>query len=474
VNNTTVRRLGAVFVILFALLVIRQAYVQVVAAPSIASNPYNPRHALLAAHRGRILAADGTVLAVSAGRTRQYPLGASLAHTVGYVSARYGTSGLEDTYDRALTPPESSGDLGAQFAEIVEAIRGEQTISRGADLVTTIEPEIQKALYTGLVSHARAAGVVLEPQTGAILALASVPSFDPNDLASEFPSLLHDQTSPLLNRSINGLYPPGSTFKIFTASAALDSGAVTMQSTFYDPGYYTIGNFTLHDDEGEATGTQDLTGAFALSSNVDFGQIALKIGAPTFYRYMDRWGIGESLDFQLPASRDRVPPQNDIVPGELAQMGFGQGALLTTPLRMGLVAATIADGGREPRPYLVREVVRPGAAASSYGPSELAAPITADTAANVKNMMIAVVQRGTGTPAQLTGVTVAGKTGTATNPVGAAHSWFVCFAPAENPRIVVAVIVENAGYGAAVAAPIARNVLRVALQVRNGASSGGL
>ncbi len=279
---------------------------------------------------------------------------------------------------------------------------------------------------------------------------------------------MRDQSSPLLDRAINGLYPPGSTFKIFTASAALDSGAVTMQSTFFDPGYYTIGDFTLHDDEGEATGTQDLTGAFALSSNVDFGQIALKMGVDTFYRYIQRWGIGQSLDFQLPASRDRVPPAASVVPGELAQMGFGQGALLVTPLRMALVAATIAQGGIEPRPYLVREVRPPGGLASTYAASELAAPISAETAEQVKNMMIAVVQRGTGTSARLADVSIAGKTGTATNPFGGPHSWFVCFAPAANPRIAVAVIVENAGYGAAVAAPIARDVVRVALS-RSGA-----
>ncbi|HET6894413.1 MAG TPA: penicillin-binding transpeptidase domain-containing protein [Candidatus Baltobacteraceae bacterium] len=460
----TISRLRALFAILFAMLVLRQAYVQVIAGPTIASNPYNPRHALLGAHRGRILASDGTVLAHTVAGKRVYPLGASLAQTIGYVSERYGTSGLEDAYDRALTPPDTTGNTGAQVGQIVEAVTGKSSVSRGADIVTTIEPAIQHELYALLSQHSRGAGVVLDPRSGAVLALASVPTFDPNDLRAEFPSLVHDQSSPLLNRAVDGLYPPGSTFKIFTAAAALDSGTVTMQSTWYDPGYYTIGDFTLHNDESEATGTQDLTGAFALSSNVDFGQIALKMGTDTFYRYLDRWGIGSSLDFQLPASRDRVPPKSSIVPGELAQMGFGQGALLMTPLQMALVAATIADSGSEPRPYIVRQVRFPGSAASSYGAGELATPISADTADNVKKMMVAVVQRGTGTSAQLPGVTVAGKTGTATNPLGAPHSWFVCFAPAENPRVVVAIVVENAGYGAAVAAPIARNVLRVALE----------
>jgi len=458
------RRLQQIFVVLFALLAVRQFYVQVIAGPSIAAKPYNPRHALAGAHRGRILAGDGTVLAQNAGDQRTYPLGPALAQTIGYVSQRYGTSGLEDAYDEALTPAESTGNAAAQVGEIVAALRGGVPVSRGADVITTIVPSIQTALFGELSQHARGAGVVLDPRTGAVLALASVPSYDPNELSAVFPSLVSDASSPLLNRGIDGLYPPGSTFKIFTASAALDSGAVSMDSTWYDPGYYTIGDFTLHDDESEATGTQTLTGAFARSSNVDFGQIALKMGTETFYRYLDSWGIGQSLDFQLPASRDRVPPKASIVPGELAQMGFGQGALLMTPLQMALVAATIANGGTEPRPYVVRRLEWPGGAASTFGAAALASPISADTAQNVKKMMVAVVEYGTGTGAQLPGITVAGKTGTATNPLGAAHSWFVCFAPAENPRVVVSVVVENAGYGAAVALPIARNVLRIALQ----------
>ncbi|HZZ64181.1 MAG TPA: penicillin-binding transpeptidase domain-containing protein [Candidatus Baltobacteraceae bacterium] len=472
-NNRTVWRLGTLFTILFAMLAVRQAYVQIVQAPVIAANPYNPRHALLAAGRGRILASDGTVLAETINGKRFYPLGPALSHTVGYVSRQYGTSGLEDAYDRALTPAASTGDIGAQLGEIVLALHGKSEISRGADLVTTIRPAIETTLYNVLSRYARGAGVVMDPRSGEVLALASVPGFDPNVLSATFPSLRSDSSSPLLDRALDGLYPPGSTFKIVTASAALDSGAVSMNSTFYDPGYYTIGNFTLHDDEGEATGTQDLTGAFALSSNVDFGQIALKMGTATFYRYVARWGIGEGVEFQLPVSTDRVPSESTVTPGELAQMGFGQGALLVTPLRMALVTSTIAGNGVEPRPYIVREVRAPGTVTSTYEPGELAAPITADTSTNVKNMMIAVVQRGTGRPAALPGVAVAGKTGTATNPSGAPHSWFVCFAPAQNPRIVVAIVLENSGYGAQAAAPAAREVLEVALKLTNTAASGG-
>lgn len=464
-TNRAISALGALFVGLFVLLAARQAYVMIVKGPDIAAKPYNPRHALLGERRGRILATDGTVLAQTVGKKRVYPFGEALAQTLGYVSARYGTSGIEDAYDRALTPPDTTGDPQAQLQDVLAAFAGKSALPRGADVVTTIVPQIQSVAWQQLRSHARGAVVVLDTRSGAVLALTSTPSFDPNAIDSAFASLNADSSSPLINRALDGLYPPGSTFKIFTAASALDAGTVTMDSHFDDPGYYVVGDFTLHDNEGEATGFQDLTNAFALSSNVDFAQIALKMGTDLFYQYLDKWGIGASLDFQIPAEAGRVPEKSSVVPGELAQMGFGQGALLMTPLQMALIDAAIANGGNVPRPYIVRQIVRDGRPASVTPSGNLASPVSADTAANVKKMMIAVVQRGTATDAALPGVQVAGKTGTATNPHGAAHSWFVCFAPAGTPRIAVSVIVENGGYGSDVAAPIARNVLRAALNV---------
>jgi penicillin-binding protein A len=463
VTNRAIDRLWALFIVLFAVLALRAVWVMLVAGPTIAAKPYNPRHALLDAQRGRILATDGSVLAQTRGGRRVYPLGSSLAQTVGYVSARYGTSGIEDAYDRSLTPADTTGDPGAQLAEILQAFQGRSSQSHGADVVTTIVPAIQAELWDQLSRHGAAAGVVLDPSSGAVLAIASVPSFDPGNHDAEFPALVNDARSPLLNRATSGLYPPGSTFKIFTAASALESGSVTLDSQFYDPGYLRIGDFTLHDDESEATGDQDLTGAFALSSNVDFAQIALKMGLDTFYDALARWGIGEPLDFQLPSETAGVPAKSQVVPGELAQMGFGQGALLMTPLQMALITATIANNGTMPRPYIVRQIVRDGNVLSVTPTGSLVTPISEQTADTVKKMMIAVVQRGTGTSAQITGVQVAGKTGTATNPHGASHSWFVCFAPADHPRFVVAIVVENAGYGADVAAPIARDVLETAL-----------
>ncbi|GAC1572190.1 MAG: penicillin-binding transpeptidase domain-containing protein [Candidatus Elarobacter sp.] len=451
--------MGAIFIALFALLAMRQIWLQVVEGPRIAARSNNPRHAAIAVGRGSILASDGTPLAVSRGAKRVYPQGALLAQVIGYASSRYGTSGLEDSFDRVLTAHTDAVDPLSQLRAILAGSHG---APRGADIVTTLDLRVQSALVAGLSKYARAAGVAIDPRSGAVLALASVPSYDPNLLDRLWPKLLNDPASPLIDRSTGGLYPPGSTFKIVTAADALDAGAITPQSTFTDSGGLKIGNFTVRNDEEETTGTQDLAGAFALSSNVDFAQIALKIGVDRWFEYAARWGLGQSVEFDIPVTKDRLPAKKDVFDGILAQLGFGQASLLVTPMRMALVGATIAHDGTTPRPYLVRRI-----AGSETGlatrPETIAQPISADTAHEVRDLMVQVVLHGTGTIAKLPDVTVAGKTGTATNPHGRSHAWFVAFAPAEDPRIAVAIVVENVGYGGKYAAPIARDVLRVAL-----------
>ena len=378
---------------------------------------------------------------------------------IGYASARYGTAGLEDAFDRVLTPAHAADGV---LAEIASLLSGGRAQPKGAEVVTTLDLDVQRALATALGKRARAAGIVLDPRTGAVLAVAATPVFDPNKLDAQWKTLIADPASPLLDRSTQGLYPPGSTMKIVTAGDALEGALVTPATRFNDTGGLRVGSFTVRNDEGEVTGNQDLTGAFALSSNVDFAAIALQIGVDRWFDDAGKWGLGQTVNFDLPVARDRLPPKDEVSPSILAQLGFGQASLLVTPMRMALVTATIADGGRTPRPYVVRSIAGSDTHLAT-APEQLAAPISAETAHAVRDLMIAVVKRGTGTVAALPGVTVAGKTGTATNPHGLAHSWFVCFAPAEAPRVVVAVIVENAGYGAAIAAPIARDVLRVAL-----------
>jgi len=425
----------------------------------LAENRYNPRHATTAVARGSILASDGTPLAITRGEQRVYPQGSLVAQAVGYASSRYGTSGLEDAFDRVLTARTDALDPFGQLLQIVAGSRG---APRGAAGGTTLDLTVQRALVAQLRHYPRAAGIVIDPRSGAVLAIASVPTYDPNTLDARWPALLSDPASPLLDRSTSGLYPPGSTFKIVTVSDALDANVVTPASRFSDSGGLTIGNFTVRNDEEEVTGNQDLAGAFALSSNVDFARIALEIGADRWFEYAAKWGLGQPVDFDLPVARDHLPAKASVSPGILAQLGFGQASLLVTPMRMALVGTTIAHDGTTLRPYLVRRIAGSDTAIATH-PETIAEPISPDTAREVRDLMIAVVQRGTGTAAGLPGVTVAGKTGTATNPHGRSHAWFVAFAPAQAPRVAVAVVVENVGYGGTYAAPIAREVLRVAL-----------
>ncbi len=444
---------------LFAILALRQLQIALIDAPRLADDPRNPRVADIAANRGTIVASDGTPLAFTRDGKRIYPEGALTAHVVGYASPRYGTSGIEDSFDRVLSAPRS--DRGP-LDEFWSLLTDRDSAPHGDEVVTTLDLRVQSALVAGLRGYGRAAGVALDPRTGAVLAMAAVPAFDPNHLEHDWPALIADSASPLLDRATNGLYPPGSTFKIVTASDGLAAGLVTPATIFHDTGGLPVGNFTVRNDQNEVTGTQTLTGAFALSSNVDFAALALQIGVDRWFADAAQWGLGAPMEFDLPTAADRLPPRAEVTPSVLAQLGFGQASLLVTPLRMALVAATIADAGRTPRPFLVRSIAGAQTHLATHA-EVLATPIDPAVAAEVRDMMVAVVAHGTGTVAALPGVTVAGKTGTATNPHGPAHSWFVCFAPADAPRVAVAVIVENAGYGAAIAAPIARDVLRVAL-----------
>jgi peptidoglycan glycosyltransferase len=437
----------------------RQLWIVFIDGPALDADARNPRHARVAVGRGSIVARDGTPLAFTRNGTRIYPFGAGLAHAVGYASTRYGTSGLEDAFDRILSAPRETAD---PFSQAIEIATGTHRPARGGDVITTLDVDIQRALAAGLAPYARAAGVVLDPRSGAVLALASVPGFNPNTLDADFPALLHNTQSPLLDRATSGLYPPGSTFKIVTAADALDAGVVTPNSTFDDSGGFAVGSFVVRNDEEERTGRQTLVGAFALSSNVDFAQIALDLGVDRWFVYAARWGLGDSPEFDLPAARDRLPGKASVSPSVLAQLGFGQASLLVTPLRMALVAATIANAGAMPRPFLVKRLAQQDTSLATR-PETLVTPISVPAADAVREMMIAVVAHGTGTAGALPNVTVAGKTGTATNPHGKSHAWFVAFAPAQAPRVAVAVIVENVGYGGTFAAPIAKSVLRAAL-----------
>ncbi len=382
-------------------------------------------------------------------RQRVYPLGPQLAQTVGYVSTRYGTSGIEDALrPRADAARTTAAIRSRSSRRSPRRCAADAVAAHGADVVTTIVPSDRKHSSVDLLSHyPRAAGVVLDPRNGAVLALASVPSYDPERL----------------RRAILGADAPIRRARCSTARSTASirrarrsrssprprrstADTVTHGFALRRPGLLAIGDFTLHDNESEATGDQDLTGAFALSSNVDFAQIALKLGVDHVLRLPASAGASASRSTSSCRPQpDRVPAQASIVPGELAQMGFGQGALLVTPLQMALLGATIADGGNEPRPYIVRQVVRDGDAATVSTPATLANPVSRRDGRERHGhdgRRRAARNRHAGA--------AAGRHGRRQDrdrdqSAGRSHAWFVAFAPAEHPRVAVAIVVENVG-----------------------------
>ncbi|HEV2878659.1 MAG TPA: penicillin-binding protein 2 [Candidatus Eremiobacteraceae bacterium] len=450
------------FIVIFLILAAQEARVQLVQRTAILERPGDPRRAQSIQYRGELLDAAALPLARSIGSRRVYDAGTTLAQIVGYSSSIYGESGLEAALDPILAPRSSGADNATGFASLFGR-KEKSPQARGGQVVLTLRRDIAQVVDKALPQGIRGAAIVMDPRTGAILAVVNRPTFDPNSLTADWNKLRVRSDAPLLDRSLDGLYPPGSTFKMFTASAALDSGALTLDDHFQDPGHFDIGGFSLHNAEKEVTGYQSFTGAFALSSNVDFAQIGVRLGVDTFYEYLHRYHLGEDVGLAVPITKDEVPQQSTVSDSELAQMAFGQAGLAVTPLRMALIGATIANGGLLMRPTLVKEIRTPGRAPIRSTPIAWTRPISQQTADELRDMMIAVVKYGTGTAAKLSNVTVAGKTGTATHPGGLPDAWFVCFAPAQSPRLVVAVIVEDAGYGGVVAAPVARTIMANAL-----------
>ncbi|HEY1330204.1 MAG TPA: penicillin-binding transpeptidase domain-containing protein [Actinomycetota bacterium] len=482
-----IRRLGLALLALFVLLFAQTNYISVFAAGRLADNPANSR-VLLAEYnmqRGAILARDErTVLAKSVATNgtlkylRVYPHGSLYGQITGYYSLIYGRSGLELSQNDWLSG--TAAELTPQ--NLVDEILGRP--KRGATVVTTLDAKLQRVAASAL-GNLPGAVVALDPRTGGILAMVGNPSYDPNPLASHdsatqraaWRTLSKDPDKPLLSPAAQQLYPPGSTFKLVTASAALEAGA-TPSTTYANPAVLQLPQTThvLQNFGGEHClgGAPRITMAQALqvSCNVVFGEIGLQLGAARLVAQARRFGFDQDVPFEIPFAEGQIPDVSTFVDNEplVALSAIGQASVRANPLAMALVAQAIANGGTEMVPQLVRQVRdSSGRVVKTFSPQVFGNPISAKTAAEMTSMMIGVVQGGTGTAAQIPGVTVAGKTGTAEVPGGNPDAWFVSFAPAQNPKIVVAVIVPNGGSlgsdatGGAVAAPIAKAVIEAAL-----------
>jgi penicillin-binding protein A len=483
-------RMTMVFLSILALFAVQLLRVQVVMSDSIAhrvgvdpatgdvvSNPLLT-NAALATARGTIFDRDGrplatTTLAEGVAR-RVYPEPTTAEITGYYSPLLYGAAGLEASWDDELAGRAGGNPL----LRALDDLRGRPP--QGLDLVLTVDLELQRQAHAALGDRPGAA-VLLDARTGAVLALASTPSFDPNRLvvvtegdrepaSAAWTALTSDPRAPLVQRATSGLYPPGSTFKTVTAAAAIERGIAAPETVYEDAGALVIGGHELIEanrPNPEQT-LWTVTEAFAWSLNVVFAQIGLQLGGDSLADAARGWGWEGAIPFDLPAAESRVSTTPGFLddPVALAETAFGQGELQATPLQMALVAAGLANGGEVMRPYLVVSLVSPdGETTVETRPQSWRRGAGREAAAQTAAMMVNAVTSGALGAAFVPGYEIGGKTGTAETAGETPHAWFIGFIgnPGEAPRYAVAVVVEAAGSGAQVALPIGRDLLVAAM-----------
>lgn len=468
--TTPIIRLYVLVLLLFGLLVVWTTRWSVFEARTLREEPLN-RRALLEEQRikrGLIKAADGSVLARSlraGGGTyrRSYPKDSLFSHAVGYSFISLGRAGLERSRNSAL--------IGArdEVSSLVGQLSGRRP--EGDDVTTSLDPDAQRVAIDALGGR-RGAVVALEPRTGRVKVMASVPDFDPNLVPRQFRSLNRRDGSPLFNRVTQAGYPPGSTMKVVTAVAAIDSGRYTPSSTVSGQNGKLIGGVPLNNVGQASYGAIDLTSALTQSVNTVWAEVAESLGRRTMGEYMTRFGFYAKPPLDYPASERRA--SGEYMNGELlsptsrlidvGRMGIGQDKLAVTPLQMAMVAAAVANDGKLVAPHLTTRVVDPDGRVIDDVSTPSRRVMKKSTADAVAQMMGNVVREGSGTASALSGVEVAGKTGTAETNVAQniTQPWFIAFAPIDRPRIAIAVTVERTqgGFGGTDAAPIAKQVLQ--------------
>ncbi len=460
---SNIRKVASCLLSLLVILFIYLSYIQVVESNFLATHPLNRRNAD-AIHQieyGMVVDKNGQKLAYSErdgdGFKRQYPYGAITAHVVGYDSETYGKAGIESTCNTYLTGKNNQ-------LQHLGAISHLWTNRVGNNVVLTLDAKLQEVAYKALGDH-RGAVIVMSPRTGAILAMVSKPSFNPNALNEQWNHISTATDSPLLNRSVQGLYPPGSIIKVMIADGALTEQVIDQKRTINSEGFLKVPpDYVLEEVNRKAYGKINIKEALTVSSNVFFGTLGLELGGKRLTKTFERYGFKRPVGSELQEAMSRLPDFNALGNGDLAQVGIGQSSLLVTPLRMAMLASSFANKGKIMKPYIVSTITDDkGSKVQEFAPEEWLTVTTPQLADTIKEMMVEVVSHGTGNAASLRGVQVAGKTGTAENPHGDSHAWFIGFAPADNPEVAIAVIVENAGGGGSIAAPIARKILEKAL-----------
>ena len=414
-------------------------------ARDIASHPSNRRLRATNTDRlpGMILDRNGHILAESTatedgGHTREYRYGAAFAHALG---TRQSGTGLETKYNFDLQ------SLDAElWQRLVQFFTGRPI--EGNTVVSTLDAALQVAAYEGLNGR-RGAVVAIEPSTGRILAMVSAPDFPLSASSEDWRALLaDDENGPLLNRAAQGLYAPGSTFKLIVAAAALEHSMDDLTITC--TGSATFGSYSMRCFDAKAHGAVNLDSAMAQSCNVYFATLGEQLGAAALQDIATRFGFNQTMDYPLAYRLSSFVLREGAGRNEMIETAIGQGRTLATPLQMATVAATIANDGVMMSPQLLDSVqTRDLYVLEQQAPKEIGAIVTPEIAARLEELMVGVVSSGTGTLAQVKGITVTGKTGTAENATGNDHSWFIGYAPAEGPTIAVAVLLEETGGGTA-------------------------
>jgi peptidoglycan glycosyltransferase len=478
--------LASVFVLLAVQLVRIQIVEQAAIVDRVATDPVsgeviaNPRlvNDDLRIDRGRIFDRKGETIAdtrIENGIGRRIYPDPATAYVAGYYSPLlYGKSGLEATYDHELR-----GDAGQSiYTRFVDDLLHRSP--QGLDLHLTLDDELQRRA-SQLLDDRVGAVVLIDVKTGAVLALASNPHYDPEPLytadAAEGPAaanywrqLTSNPSRPLLLRATDGLYPPGSTFKTVTASAAIDSGLASPDDTYHDDGSLDVDGHVIVEANrpDDSVDTWTLREGIAFSLNVVFAQVGLQLGGERLAQYAERFGFGTTIPFDLPVAHSQVAASDDFLSSNpaIADTAFGQGELLVSPLQMAMIAATIANEGKMMRPYLVDEVTtRGGKVVERTNPHVWQTPIGAATAQQVRDMMVNAVENGYAYGAAIDGLVVGGKSGTAESGAGEPHAWFIGFAGDPEPRYAVAVVLEHGGAGLAGPLQIARQMLAAAMGV---------
>jgi peptidoglycan glycosyltransferase len=479
--NKPIARLFVVALLMFAALLGATSWWTVLRADDLNHDTANHRTVIraLKIRRGTIRAADGTVLARSKRDAegvyhRTYPTGALFGHPVGYSYANLGQTEAERYRNDELLGVKDA--ITTTFEQLVGRRK------EGDDVVTTLDPKAQRIALDEIAKVGQSgAAVALDPRTGAVKVMASTPTYDPNTIADKgvlAAANTDEQRKPLVNRAVQFGAAPGSTFKVVTATAAIDTGAYSPTSTIDGKNNVKVSGVPLANDFNHSFGPIDLRTALAESVNTVFAQVGEKLGKPTMKDYMERFGFDTKPQLDYP--RDSMsasvvaptPPGHAVSPTskfvDVGRMAIGQGGLQATPLQMAQVAAAVANRGKLMKPHITDRVVdRDGRTVRRIQPSQQSNVMKESTAAAVKDMMVAVVQNGTGTKAAIPGTQVAGKTGTAETEFGAKINdvWFIGFAPADNPRIAVAVTVKAVtGFGGDFAAPIARDIMQSLLK----------